>query len=289
MDSKMASEQILSPPPSDATKEGTSESSSDIQSTRSQSPAAEDSVPGNESTVSATPATENMADPTPTNDHRSEADFRERRRKERCAVTRGVNKLIKSIKGPMVDPKDRTDLILKERKKCIKDLGLSGQASARECYPSEYDEQEEINRLLKNCFEYVNALEKAPATFENPQKKESYRATEQNEDDEEVVTYKPPNIKREAVDDEGSRTSVAQVSEILSSKIVAGMAITRGFGDARLAADSSTERSAPRSWKFIGGRWVPIPPLSCKFSGGSTKRKLESADREDGGKKTRMS
>lgn len=277
----MGAEQMQSPPPSETTDFEMPDVKGEEQSMETAAPVAES-------------ATSVASPPVPSN-RRAVSNMTELRRIERYRVTLAVKRFLKSDKSALVGRNDRIDMLYEIRDKCIADMERAGMGSMRERFPADFNEEEDRSRLVKVFSEYISSRD-SPLSGKAPQKlvqgsmgravqQGKSMAGEVNQDDEEPepVRWK---IKKEIKEE--PRDDLVDVPEISKSGMVAGMAIMRGFRDARMAVDPAPKTSIARIWKQIGGKWMPMPSFSTGATTGSTKRKSESVDREGGRKRVKL-
>lgn len=276
MNNEMAPEHAQSPPPFETFNTTTQESQAEEQ------PIAK-----------ATPAAESTASPTPSKSRGQKTPLGMMQFSEHYRVTRTINKFLISEKASVVATQDRVEKLYQLREECIATAEKEGKGSLRENFPSQMNEDEERTLVVKHFSEYISGF-KAPVEGNRSVglmrsqtlRQDHTRSEEVNKDDPE-----PEPVRRRVKGEvkEGSRDSLAAMSKMPKSGVVAGMTITRGFRDARLAVGSKSKTSAERIWKQIGGKWTPLPSFSLKAAeSGFAKRKLESVDPEIEGKKVKL-
>lgn len=216
------------------------------------------------------------------------SDWREMHRIERYRTTIAIKKFMRSDKAPMVDPKDRFDKLYGVREEAISASERDGKGSMRTSFPSHLNEGEVRSELQKKHASYIFGREPSGQAQDQGFRRDSASAREENMDDPEPdLINSECRIKQEFKDDDELHPS-ADSTNISNAGLVAGMAIARGFCDARLADSQATKVNVARTWKFIGGRWVPIPMPSVNTSSAFAKQPSEKLDREIEHKKAKV-
>lgn len=284
MDSEINFAQVQMPPPSEAADEGMTEFTEDTEPTISGSEEPDTSDAETESTRSATPAASTLlCQPVcrPVK-RQSLSPYMSRRTAER----------IRNDKAGIVAHQDRVAKLFQLRDDRIALAEKQGKGSLRERFPSEMSEDDERSVVVRNYADYISG-KTAPMgvnRLAGSSQKQSFhrrpRDQDIDEDDDEPTPTRPlKRLKQEVKDDDDSSDALPNEDELSKSGVVAGMAITRGFYDARFARPEP-KASVNSMWKVIGGEWTRILLLSA--STGSQKRMSECAGSEIGRKRAKV-